>query len=362
MESLQTQKTLFKSPLFLLLLITLFGAIVRIWSFWTDPPHLDETYTLNLMQNSWVEIVRFSLTNDCNPPLFYLIDWVSTQMFGINMFAERLPSVIFGILLIPAAYKLGLEYKGETLGLLSALAVSTLGSMWYYSQFGRAYMLECLLFTVAMVYYVRLIRGDSRTYHWAAFAILSAVLAFTHLFSVIPLTFLWVYLIWLYAFDAIKWAVVTFVLASPLLLLFYAIFTSRMAGRMGMWYGPPLSHLIIFAPLEFFGYVFMFWIGLIAFSIYLYWWKMREVSVIIVTSILSYATLLSICNITPVFIRYILLMVPAWVVIGLLPVSQFVDSEDATHAQKWFVVGSFALCYFIIIAFSIYSGLYRPKG
>lgn len=355
-------KTLFKSPLFLLFLITLFGAVIRAWFFWTDTPHTDEKFTLDLVQNSVWYIITFSLTNDCNPPLFYVIDWVSVHMFGLNMFAERLPSVIFGILLIPAVYMLGKEWRNETLGVLSSLAVSTLGSMWYYSQFGRAYMLECLLFTVAMIYYIRLVRGDSRTYHWVSFAVLSAVLAFTHLFSIIPLTLLWLYLIWEYKIQAIKWCTLTFILSSPLLLLFNAILTNRLNGQFTSWYGPPFSQLVAFTPLEFFGYVFVFWIPMIAYGTYLYWRQMREIAVVIVTSVISYITLISLCDITPVFIRYLMLLVPTWLVIGLLPISEFMDSKDATPAQKWFVIGSFGICYFVIIAYSILSGLYRPKG
>src|SRR5512138_4954 len=144
---------------FYLSIICIFGAITRIWFFWKDGLHVDEKYTFDLVVNKplW-DVIWFSLNNDCNPPLFYVLDWISIHSLGPTIFAERLPAVICGILLIPATYFFGKELKGETLGLLSALAVSTLGSIWYYSQFGRAYMLECLLFVVLCVYYVRLVR------------------------------------------------------------------------------------------------------------------------------------------------------------------------------------------------------------
>ena len=113
------------------------------------------------MQNSTAYIVQYSLTTDCNPPLFYLIDSLSVWAFGATRFAERLPSVIFGILLIPAAYYLGKEWKGsDTHGLLAALAIATLGPMWYYSQFGRVYMLQCLLFTVFCIIYLDTSEGN----------------------------------------------------------------------------------------------------------------------------------------------------------------------------------------------------------
>jgi 4-amino-4-deoxy-L-arabinose transferase-like glycosyltransferase len=322
------------------------------------------------VQNSTAYIIQYSLNNDCNPPLFYLIDGFSVWVFGATRFAERFPSVIAGILLIPTVYYLGKELKGDTLGLLSALAVATLGPMWYYSQFGRAYMLECLVFTVFCIYYLRLVRKEELllriSKNWVMVVGCAVMLAYLHLYAIIPLTLLFLYLIGIYRAESIKWMVATFILTSPLLLLFNAILKDRAVSRSvastsWSWYGATVPQIIIFAPLEFFGYSFVFWIPLIAYATYTYKY-VKEVVVFVGTFLISFLVLLALADTTPVFIRYLILFVPVLVTIGLLPIADFVDNPDATRAQKTFVLGCFGFFYFAIVFYQFWSGLYMPKG
>lgn len=355
---------------FYLILITLFGAIARIWYFWSDGLHVDEKFTLDLVQNSTAYIVQYSLTNDCNPPLFYLIDGFSVWVFGATRFAERFPSVVFGILLIPTVYYLGKELKGDTLGLLASLAVATLGPMWYYAQFGRSYMLQCLLFAVFCIYYLRLVRSDTiqirSSKNWGIVVGVAVLLAYTHLYTIIPITLLFLYLIYLYRTSSVKWMVLTFLLASPLLLLFNAILKERavpraVAATAWDWYGATVPQMVIFAPLEYFGYSFVFWIPMIVYATWIYR-KMREVIVLELSFVLSFCLMMALADTTPIYIRYLLMFVPVLVTIGLLPVADFIDNPNATRAQKWFVLGSFSFFYFSIIVFQFWSGLYMVKG
>lgn len=359
-------KGISKSPLFFLSLIIIFGAITRVWFFWKDGFHVDEKYTFDLVQHNLWYVIQFSLTNDCNPPLFYIIDWFSVRIAGMSTFGERLPSVIFGILLIPAVYAFGKELRSETTGLFAAACIATLGNIWYYSQFGRAYMLECLLFTLLCIYFIRLVRGGNHAYHWCGVVIFSVLLAFAHLFAVIPLALMWLYLIWHYKLLSIKWVVITGIFSSPLLLLFNVILGWRTSGRgefatVEGWYGATFNQLVVFAPLEYFGYVFMIMMPLIVYATWLYR-DMKEVLVLIGTFVLSYAALLAVCDITPVFLRYLLLFVPVAVAIGFLPVADFADSVDHNSKQKWFVIGSFAVFYIAITIYAFATGLYQPKG
>jgi 4-amino-4-deoxy-L-arabinose transferase-like glycosyltransferase len=355
-----------RSPLFYLALITLFGATARIWFFWSDGLHTDELFTLNLVKTNLTNIITLSLTTDCNPPLFYILDWISVSLLGVTNFAGRLPSIIAGIALIPAAYYLGKEYRGETLGLLSALAVSTLGSTWYYSQFGRSYMLQCLLFAVFAIYYIRLVRGDTRRENWLNASICAVLLAYTHLFTIVPLALLFGYLILTYRKESIPWVTITTVLSLPLALLFKAVLDERAVPReiaetAWEWYGTTAPQLIVFAPLEYFGYVFVFWVPLILYAMWTYR-KMREITVMVCTAVISFLLLLALSEITPVFSRYLLLMVPVLVTIGLIPVADFLDDAEHTNAQKWFVLGSFGIFYYAITVFAFWSGLYAAKG
>jgi hypothetical protein len=127
------------------------------------------------------------------------------------------------------------------------------------------------------------------------------------------------------------------------------------------WYGATVPQLIVFSPLEYFGYNFVFWIPMIVYSMWVYR-KMKEIPLIVITALTSFCVLLSVSDVTPVFMRYLLFFVPVLVTIGLLPVSEFIDSPDFSKPQKIFVIGSFAIFYFAIIIFALSSGLYMPKG
>ena len=357
-----------RQTFFYLVLITLFAAITRFWYFWADPLHVDEYWTLEIARTNVSHIVHFTMVQDCNPPLFYLADHLSYLAFGYTAFAERLPSVLFGILLIPAVFLLGKQIKNDTLGLLATLGVATLGSMWYYSGFGRSYMLNCLLFTLFTLYFIRICQNDGRKgENWLVLTAIATLLAYSHLFTLIPMSFLYLYLFFKDWKQTTIWSTIVSILTAPLGLLFNAILKERAVDRVTAkavgwnWYGATVPQLVIFAPLEFFGYSFVFWIPLIIYSC----WKNRErweLLAVIASWILSFGTLLALSDITPVFIRYTLLCVPAGITVGLLPVADLIDSKEHTRAQKAFIIGSFGIIYFAIIMFEFWSGLYAPKG
>jgi uncharacterized membrane protein len=272
--------------------------------------------------------------------------------------------VLAGIALVPATYYFGKELKGTTLGLFAALAVATSGPLWYYSQFGRAYMPSCLVFTIFCIYFIRLVRGDNTAKNWCMVTAMAVILAWLHLVSIIPLTCMFLWLLWQYRVKSLKWLGLTFLLSSPLLILINAMAHWRFEGIAPQhvdWYGGTFNQLVIFAPLEFFGYTFVFWIPMLVYS----WkknWRMPEVSIILTTFLITFFAILAAESVTPVYLRYMMLLVPAVMTIGLLPIAEFVDSQEFNRAQKWFVIGSFGIFYFAIIFYAFWTGLYLPKG
>ena len=209
-------------------------------------------------------------------------------------------------------------------------------------------------------------RGDTRTYHWIGLVTTATLLAYTHLFSIVPLTFLIVCLFFISPRKTLLWSSAILVLTAPLLLLFNAILLWRtvprdVATQSWNWYGATVPQIVIFAPLEFFSYTFVFWIPMVCYATWIYR-RMKEVWILPVSFILSFLVLLTLANTTPVFIRYTLLFVPVLVTIGLLPVADFITSPDHTRAQKCFVIGSFGILYFSIVLYGFWTGMYLPKG
>ena len=74
----------------------------------------EELYTLDVVKLSLMGII----TNfDYTPPVYNLLAHFSYVLFNGYDVAIRFPSVIAGILLIPAAFYLGEEYYNEMAGL-----------------------------------------------------------------------------------------------------------------------------------------------------------------------------------------------------------------------------------------------------
>jgi len=337
-----------------------FGLAIRLYNLGAYPQHTDEIFTMDLIHKPFLDVLIFGLSQDCNPPLFYIVDWVSVHLLGFTNFAQRLPAAIFGTLVIPAAYLLGKELRDETLGRISAAVITIAGTMWYYSQFGRGYTMVIFLFTLALVFYIRLLRNDTSTRTWWCYGLLASACVWTHLYALVPLGFMALYLLYLYRTQAIKPLVLTHLPIALLLGTFYAIFTFRY-NIMQRWMGNTVPQLLQYFTLEYFGYAAILVIVLIGISLWLNK-KDTVVPVLFGAWLLSFVSQLVISTITPVFVRYTLLMVPMLYVIALEPVNRFIQNEDSTPAQKVFVLFLFAGMFITITAYQVYSGMYVDRN
>jgi mannosyltransferase len=127
----------------LLLLIIAFGAALRLpgleESFW-----LDEAATW--LQTRDLSVVRTIVltASDTYPPLHNLLTLPFLAVFGQGEVAYRLPSVVFGVLSIPATYWLGMLSGGRRTGLLAAVLMALAPFAIYFSQEARMYALLML--------------------------------------------------------------------------------------------------------------------------------------------------------------------------------------------------------------------------
>lgn len=90
------------------------------------------------------------IKGDFNPPLFHIILYYWTKIFSTSEIALRLPSVIFGVLTVYFAYKIG-EYKKIKPNLVAFLT-ATAPLLIYYSHEARMYSLAALTATASIYY------------------------------------------------------------------------------------------------------------------------------------------------------------------------------------------------------------------
>lgn len=113
--------------------------------------------------------------------------WASTSILGVDEFSVRAPSFVAGIAFVPALYLLGRAARGAGYGLLAATAGAFLPVAIGAATDARGYSIVITLATVATWLLLRA-RGAASpraaTWTWIAFALVHALMVWTHLAAV----------------------------------------------------------------------------------------------------------------------------------------------------------------------------------
>ncbi|MGD0981194.1 MAG: glycosyltransferase family 39 protein [Solirubrobacteraceae bacterium] len=161
--------------------LTLLAAALRLstldlQSFWYD-----EAFTpVHVLHPSLVATLHGVVKTENTPPLWYIVIWAWSRIFGVGMIALRFPSAVAGVLTVPVAWAIGRELSGGAKGsrraaIVCAGIVAVNPLFVWYSQEARAYGLYVLLSAVAMLCFLRAER-EATPRRLAAFAV-SASLA-----------------------------------------------------------------------------------------------------------------------------------------------------------------------------------------
>jgi hypothetical protein len=111
-------------------------------------PNLQETY-------EWLwRGVEF------NPPLNHLLMRAYISCFGTDEVIVRLPSLFWGILLVPALYWLGVTLHSRKAGLLAALFAALAPQANYFACQTRPYSISTLFNCLCMIYFCRLLDSE----------------------------------------------------------------------------------------------------------------------------------------------------------------------------------------------------------
>jgi hypothetical protein len=167
--------------------ISICGAIFRSWHITKRLLWLDEIHSYRII-NQRAGLFEFIKTwwhsnNAADPPLFYLINYAfSGNINAPSHLQLRLPTLIMGILCIPAVYVLVHRIMGERVAILAAFLMSINTFAIQYSQEYRPYaqlLLTAILFLIAQFTVCRQFTWKAWSYLLAA----SLALIYTHYFG-----------------------------------------------------------------------------------------------------------------------------------------------------------------------------------
>ncbi len=97
-----------------------------------------------------------------HPPLAKYFQVISMNLLGVNSFAWRLPSVIFGVMTIGLVYYLGVQVFNKNVGLLAAFLLSMEGLFFVQSRIAMNDVFVSFWIMIAIVFYYRYIKSNNR--------------------------------------------------------------------------------------------------------------------------------------------------------------------------------------------------------
>jgi mannosyltransferase len=162
--------------------LTVLAAILRfstldVQSFW-----FDEAVTVGLVKSSFGHMLSSIGGSESTPPLYYVIAWVWTRVFGHGEVGLRSLSALAGTAFVPVAYAAAAELSSRrTAFVIAALAAVSPLLIWY-SQEARSYSLLVLFAGLSFLFFVRQLR-EPRDSTLALWTLASGLAIATHYFA-----------------------------------------------------------------------------------------------------------------------------------------------------------------------------------
>jgi 4-amino-4-deoxy-L-arabinose transferase-like glycosyltransferase len=164
--------------------IVILGAIIRFQGLGSQSFWPDEAVTHGIVMHSLGHVLSTVPRTESTPPLYYVLLWLWSQVFGTDEAGLRSFSALCGTLTIPVVWAIGRELFSARIGLLAALLVAINPLLFWLSQETRTYSLLGLLSALSLLTLVRALDHPSRG-RIAGWGVVSAVALCAHYFAAI---------------------------------------------------------------------------------------------------------------------------------------------------------------------------------
>jgi mannosyltransferase len=167
----------------LVVCVTGLAAAIRFYRLGHQSYWLDEAFTVMVIKHDFVHMLSTIPRTEKTPPLYYMVAWLWSRVFGYGEFALRSLSALAGAATVPVAYATAKRLFSARVGLIGASLIAVNPFLLYFSQEARSYALLVLLSTCALWAFADAwLTGSRRALTlWSVF---SALAVFTHYFAV----------------------------------------------------------------------------------------------------------------------------------------------------------------------------------
>jgi hypothetical protein len=166
-----------------LLAIVALGAGLRFAGLGDQSFWFDESVTVEVVRPGFGGAFDALKASESTPPLYYLLAWLWTRVFGDGEAGLRSLSAVAGTLTIPVAWAAAREVTGRWGAWTAAAVVAVSPLLVWYSQEARAYSLLALLGGVSVWLCLRA-RSRPSFSALAAWGLAAALTLLTHYFGV----------------------------------------------------------------------------------------------------------------------------------------------------------------------------------
>jgi mannosyltransferase len=167
---------------FVLTAITALAAAVRFIALGRQSFWVDETVTADLLSKPFTRMLGALPHSESTPPLYYVLAWIWSRIFGSGEAALRSLSALFGTLTVPVAFAVATRLVSRRAGWAVAAIAAVSPLLVWYSQEARAYSLFAFLSALSLLFFARALEepSPSALSWWAA---TSALALLTHYFA-----------------------------------------------------------------------------------------------------------------------------------------------------------------------------------
>ena len=146
-----------------LALVVAVGAVLRFATLDAQSLWYDEAVTAKLLQLDLLGMLRAIPDSESTPPLYYVLAWLWTHVFGTGEVGLRSLSALLGTATIGVVWALGRRLGGDVAALAAAALVAFNPMLVWFGQEARAYALLALLGALSALLWLRALEGAPDT-------------------------------------------------------------------------------------------------------------------------------------------------------------------------------------------------------
>jgi mannosyltransferase len=221
-----------------------FGTL-GLQSFWSD-----EAATVDLVRMSLGHMLSALPDSERTPPVYYVLAWFWTRLFGSGEVGLRSLSALVGTLTVPIVFLLAKRVAGDRAGLIAATLTAVSPILVWYSQEARSYGL--LVFLTAASVWLSLRARETRSPRWiVGWGVVACLAIATHYFASFVVVFEVLLIVGTGVRGRVLWAVLAVLGTVQLALAPLAAYQARTHEAGDYITATPLSSRVVDIPKRF---------------------------------------------------------------------------------------------------------------